>query len=44
LFPPEVLQIEQLADLLPGAGRDHQSAWRSERLQPRRKIGGFADD
>jgi hypothetical protein len=27
LFPPEVLQIEQLADLLSGAGRDYQSAW-----------------
>jgi hypothetical protein len=27
VFRPEVLQIEQLADLLSGAGRDHDKAW-----------------
>ncbi len=40
----EVFEIEQLADLLPSVGGNHQAGWCSERLQPRGEIGRLTDD
>ena len=40
----EVFQIEQLADLLPRSGGNHQAGRCGDRLQPRRKVGRLADN
>jgi hypothetical protein len=41
---PEILEIEQSADLTSGASEDHQAGRWSDRLQSRREVGSLAND
>jgi hypothetical protein len=40
----KILQIEQLADLLPRTSGNHQAGGCGDRLQPRRKVWRLADN